>query len=125
MPRVTGIAPTTIARSVGDKDGTPVMESVVGASEIGADPTVKTLGVPTATPTTPRPAGDVGILLLVQGVQPELRPVTRPIGAVKTSTPARPPGPVIVTLTVALSRILYTLVLLYFYRVTGEVLIAP
>lgn len=101
---------TTIARRAEENGGSTVIESVVGASGMGAGPTVKTLGVPTATPTTPRPAGDVEILYSVLGALPGLRPVTSPIGAVKTSTPARPPGPVMVTLTVASSRMLYHLV---------------
>lgn len=116
---------TTIATRVDGKDGRSVIESVVEASDMGADPTVKTLGVPTVTPTTPRPADGVGIQYSVLGALPGLRPVTSPIDAVNTSTPASPPGPVMVTLTVMSSRVLYHLVHPYLQRVTCEVLIAP
>lgn len=116
---------TTIATRVDGNGGSSVMESVVDASDMGADPTVNTLGVPPVTPTTPRPADGVDMQYSVLGVLPGFSPVTSPIGAVNTSTPASPPGPVMVTLTVISSRVLYLLVHPYLLRVTWEVFIAP
>lgn len=115
----------TIARLVEVNEDRTVLESAVDASEIGADPTVKTLGAPTVTTLTPRPADEVVIFLSVQGVYPELRPVTRPMDAVNTSTPASPPGPVMVPRTAARSRRLYPFDQRFLIRVTWDAQMVP